>query len=160
MSLSSPQPVEPVCPTTGSTAGTNGKDNPENSAGMPSLAGVPTLASATTATTPASATIAVTPSSATSTTIPSSATTTPTTGTSPTTSGTNGPRATERRKTEQVERWDELTRRIEEVAGRKAPQVQRAADESSGARKRGLKRIERFLEIAQRMKPNRFARYR
>jgi hypothetical protein len=127
---------------------------------MPSLAGVPTLASATTATTPVSATIAVTPSSATTATIPSSATTTPTTGTARTTSGTNGSNASERRKTEQVERWDELTRRIEDLAGRKSPQVQRAADESPGARKRGLERIERFLEIAQRMKPNRFARYR
>jgi hypothetical protein len=160
MSLSSPQPVEPGCPTTGSAAGSNGKDNPESSAGMPSLAGVPTLASATTATTPASVTIAVTPSSATTTTIPSSATTTPTTGTARTTSGTNGSSPSERRKTEPVERWDELTRRMEELGGRKASQVQRAADESSGARKRGLERIERFLEIAHRMKPNRFARYR
>jgi hypothetical protein len=69
-----------------------------------------------------------------------------------------GPSASERRKTEQVERWDELSQRIGELARRKG--LQRATDEGAGARKRGLERIERFLDIAQKMKPGVLARYR
>ena len=65
-----------------------------------------------------------------------------------------------RRKTEQVERWDELNQRIGELARRKAPQLQRAMDESAGSHKRGRERIERLLDMAQRMKPGVLARYR
>jgi hypothetical protein len=160
MSLSSPQPVEPGCPTTGSAAGTNGKDNIDSSAGIPGLASVATtiLPAAATATIPSSATTATAPSYTTTATIPSGASNATTTGTSRTTSATTG--SYERRRTEQVERWDELSQRIGELARRKAPQLQRGADESAGSRKRGLERIERFLDIAQKMKPGVLARYR
>jgi hypothetical protein len=160
MSLSSPQPVEPGCPTTGSAAGTNGKDNTDSSAGIPGLASVATtiLPAAATATILSSATTATAPSDTTTATIPSGASSATTTGTSRATSATTG--SSERRRTEQVERWDELSQRIGELARRKAPQLQRAADESAGSRKRGLERIERFLDIAQKMKPGVLARYR
>jgi hypothetical protein len=169
MSLSSPQPVDPGCPTTGSAAGTNGKDNIDSSAGIPGLASAATtiLPAAATATIPSSATTATAPSDTTTATIPSGATTgtapsgassATTTGTSRTTSATTG--SYERRRTEQVERWDELNQRIGELARRKAPQLQRAAEESAGSRKRGLERLERFLDVAQKMKPGVLARYR
>jgi hypothetical protein len=170
MSLSSPQAVEPGCPTTGGTAGTtNGKDNIDSSAGIPGLASVATtiLPAAATAAIPSSTTsapahsdttTATTPSGATTATAPSDASSAPTTGTSRATSATTG--SSDRRRTEQVERWDELNQRIGELARRKAPQLQRAAEESAGSRKRGLERIERFLDIAQRMKPGVLARYR
>jgi hypothetical protein len=160
MSLSSQQPVEPGCPTTGSAAGTNGKDNIDSSAGIPGLASVATtiLPTAATAAVPSSATTATVPSDATTATIPSGASSATTTGTSRTTSATTG--ASERRRTEQVERLDELSQRIGELARRKAPQLQRTAEESAGSRKRGLERIERFLDIAQKMKPGVLARYR
>jgi hypothetical protein len=172
MSLSSPQPVEPGCPTTGSAAGTNGKDTIDSSAGIPGLASVATtiLPAAATATVPSSATSAAVPSDTTTATIlsgattataPSGASSATTTGTSRATSATNVTTgSSDRRRTEQVERWDELSQRIGEMARRKAPQLQRAAEESTGSRKRGLERIERFLDIAQRMKPGVLARYR
>jgi hypothetical protein len=163
MSLSSPQPVEPACPTTDSTAGTNGKDTIDSSAGAPGLASAATTAAilpaAATATIPSSATTALAPSGTTTATIPSGESSATTTGTSRATnaaSAATGPY--ERRRTEQVERWDELSQRIGELARRKG--LQRAADESAGSRKRGLERIERFLDIAQKMKPGVLARYR
>jgi hypothetical protein len=157
MSLSSPQPVEPGCPTTGSAAGTtNGKDNIDSTAGIPGLASVATtiLPAAATAAIPSSATSAPVPSDTTTATIPSGATTAtaPSGASSATTTGSS-----DRRRTEQVERWDELNQRIGELARRKAPQL---AEESTGSRKRGLERIERFLDIAQKMKPGVLARYR
>jgi hypothetical protein len=167
MSLSSPQPVEPGCPTTGSAAGTtNGKDNIDSTAGIPGLASVATtiLPVAATAAIPSSATSAPVPSDTTTATIPSGATTATapsgassatTTGTSRATNATTG--SSDRRRTEQVERWDELNQRIGELARRKAPQL---VEESTGSRKRGLERIERFLDIAQKMKPGVLARYR
>ena len=168
MSLSSPQAVEPGCPTTGSTAGTtNGKDNIDSSAGIPGLASVATTILPAAATIPSSTTSAPVPSDTTTATIPSGATTAtapsdassaPTTGPSRATSPTTGSSA--RRRTEQVERWDELNQRIGELARRKAPQLQRAMDESAGSHKRGRERIERFLDMAQRMKPGVLARYR
>ena len=160
MSLSSPQPIEPGCPTTGSAAGTNGKDNIDSSAGIPGLASVATtiLPAAATAAIPSSTTTAAVPSGTTTVTIPSGASSATTTGTPRATSATTG--SDERRRNEQVERWDELSQRIGELARRKAPQLQRAADESVGSRKRGLERIERFLDIAQKMKPGVLARYR
>jgi hypothetical protein len=163
MSLSSPQPVEPGCPTTGSAAGTNGKDNIDSSAGIPGLASVATtiLPAAATATIPSSATTATAPSDTTTATIPSGASSATTTGTSRATSTTSATTSSsDRRRTEQVERWDELSQRIGELAHRKAPQLQRGADESAGSRKRGLEHIERFLDIAQKMKPGVLARYR
>jgi hypothetical protein len=157
MSLSSPQPVEPGCPTTGSAAGTtNGKDNIDSTAGIPGLASVATtiLPAAATAAIPSSATSAPVPSDTTTATIPSGATTAtaPSGASSATTTGSS-----DRRRTEQVERWDELNQRIGELARRKAPQL---AEESTGSRKRGLERIERFLDIAHKMKPGVLARYR
>jgi hypothetical protein len=118
-------------------------DNSDSSAGMPGRA------SATTATVPSGTTTA---------TIPSGASSPTTAGASRATGATTGPY--ERRRTEQVERWDELTQRIGELARRKAPQLQRTADESAGSRKRGRERIERFLDIAQKMRPGVLARYR
>ena len=171
MSLSSPQPVEPGCPTTGSAAGTTGKDNVDSSAGIPGLASVATsiLPATANATVPSSTTNVVTPSGTTTESVPSDTTTAtiPSGASSATTAGTsratNATSATtspsERRRTEQVERWDELTQRIGELARRKG-QLQRAAEESAGSRKRGLERIERFLDIAQKMKPGVLARYR
>jgi hypothetical protein len=101
------------------------------------------------------------PSGTTTATIPSGASSATTTGTSRATNATSATTGSyERRRTEQVERWDELSQRIGELARRKAPQLQRAADESAGSRKRGLERIERFLDIAQKMKPGVLARYR
>jgi hypothetical protein len=166
MSLSSPQPVEPGCPTTGSAAGTtNGKDNIDGTAGIPGRASVATtiLPAAATAAIPSSATIAAVPSDTTTVTIPSGATTAtaPSGASSATTTGTsratNATGSSDRRRTEQVERWDELNQRIGELARRKAPQL---AEESTGSRKRGLERIERFLDIAHKMKPGVLARYR
>jgi hypothetical protein len=101
------------------------------------------------------------PSGTTTATIPSgasSATTTDTSHATSATSPTTGSSA--RRRTEQVERWDELNQRIGELARRKAPQLQRAMDESAGSHKRGRERIERLLDMAQRMKPGVLARYR
>jgi hypothetical protein len=167
MTMSSLQPVEPGCPTTGSAAGTtNGKDNIDSTAGIPGLASVATtiLPAAATAAIPSSATSAPVPSDTTTATIPSGATTATapsgassatTTGTSRATNATTG--SSDRRRTEQVERWDELNQRIGELARRKAPQL---AEESTGSRKRGLERIERFLDIAHKMKPGVLARYR
>jgi hypothetical protein len=156
MSLSGPQPVEPGCPTTGSAAGTNGKDSIDSTAGIPGLASVATtiLPAAATAAIPSSATSAPVPSDTTTATIPSGATTAtaPSGASSATTTGSS-----DRRRTEQVERWDELNQRIGELARRKAPQL---AEESTGSRKRGLERIERFLDIAHKMKPGVLARYR
>jgi hypothetical protein len=169
MSLSSPQPVEAGCPTTGSAAGTAGKDGSESSAGIPGLASVATTvlpaaattaipSSATTAAVPSDTTTAIIPSGATTATAPSGASSPTTTGTSRATSATTG--SPDRRRTEQVERWDELSQRIGELARRKAPQLQRAVDESAGSRRRGLERIERLLDIAHKMKPGVLARYR
>jgi hypothetical protein len=157
MTMSSLQPVEPGCPTTGSAAGTtNGKDNIDSTAGIPGLASVATtiLPAAATAAIPSSATSAPVPSDTTTATIPSGATTAtaPSGASSATTTGSS-----DRRRTEQVERWDELSQRIGELARRKAPQL---AEESTGSRKRGLERIERFLDIAHKMKPGVLARYR
>jgi hypothetical protein len=161
MSLSSPQAVEPGCPATGSAAGTNGKDNIDSSAGMSGLASVAAaiLPAAATETIPSSATTVAVPSGTTAATTPSDASSATTTGTSRATSATSATTGSyERRSTEQVERRDELTQRIGELARRKG--IQRAADESAGSRKRGLERIERFLDIAQKMKPGVLARYR
>jgi|EndMetStandDraft_3_1072993.scaffolds.fasta_scaffold19574_2 hypothetical protein len=162
MSLSSPQQLEPGCPTTGSAAGTNGKDNIDSSAGIPGLASVATtiLPAAATATIPSSATTVAVPSDTTTATIPSGASSATTTGTSRATNATSATTSpSERRRTEQVERWDETSQRIGELARRKG-QLQRAVDESAGSRKRGLERIGRLLDIAQKMKPGVLARYR
>ena len=43
-----------------------------------------------------------------------------------------------------------LTQRIADVARRKAPQLQRTADESTGSHKRNRERIERFLTSLRR----------
>jgi hypothetical protein len=98
------------------------------------------------------------PSGTTTATIPSGASSATTTDSSRATSPATGSSA--RRRTEQVERWDELNQRIGELARRKAPQLQRAMDESAGSHKRGRERIERLLDMAQRMKPGVLARYR
>src|SRR5262249_9080324 len=122
MSLSSPQAVEPGCPTTGSASGTtNGKDNSDSSAGATGRASVPTTilptaaipSSTTSAPVPSDTTTATIPSGATTATAPSAASSAPTTGTSRATSATTG--SSDRRRTEQVERWDELNQRIGEL---------------------------------------------
>jgi hypothetical protein len=141
------QPVEPGRPTTGSAAGRDGKDSIDSSAGAPGLASAAT----TTATLPGTATAAI-PSTAPTATMPSAATTAtiPSGASSPTTAGASRANGAttgryERRRTQQVERRDELTQRIGNLARHKAPQLQRTADESAGSRKRSRERIERIL---------------
>jgi hypothetical protein len=145
------QPVEPGCPTTGSAAGRDGRDS-DSSAGAPGLASAPTnaatLPGTATAAIPSSAPTATTPSGTTTAAIPSGASSPTTAGTSPATGATTGRH--ERRRTEQVERWDELTQHIGGLARRKSPQLQRSADESAGSRKRSRERIERFFASLRR----------
>jgi hypothetical protein len=162
MSISSQQPVEPGCPTMASAAGTERKDSSDSSTGMPGLASAAAtvLPDTAIAATPSAAATATVPSDTPTATIPSgvSAATTGAARAISATSATAVP--SERRRAEQTERWDDLTQRFGDLARRKAPQLQRAVEESAGSRKRGLERIARFLDIAQKMKPGALARYR
>src|SRR5262245_22896141 len=144
------QPVEP--PTTGSAAGRDGKDSINTSGGAPGLASATTTAATlpgtTTAAIPSSAPTATVPSGTTIATIVSGASSPTTAGASRANGATTG--RYERRRTQQVERRDELTQRIGELARHNAPQLQRTADEDTGSRKRSRERIERFLASIRR----------
>jgi hypothetical protein len=157
MSASGPSVVEPTCPLASSTAAADIRSITEHSADTVGMPGATTLSSATTtAAALPSLPLPNAPAGAAAPAILSSATTaeSPAGATEATTAPATTSTSYERRKADQAERSGGLSQGIGEPARRKPPY------DVAIARKQGLEQIARFLQMAQRMKPNLLARHR